>query len=201
MHSLDRSDKEKPERSIMNCLGVRMASPSVFWEWRRTMAGVNGSPGFANSHLPSSERFFPGGIFKCWPQSLKNNLLSPSSRVSTKLFWNLTASSYFHLQSLIQVSLSPTWVTVYNLIGILPSALDVEARAGLSVWNHLVTLYFTQSEKKKKTLYWSKSPNQSVKFSLCLLMSLGSSLCPAPIAFLLFPQKMPVPRIPDHFLF
>lgn len=200
MHSLDRSDKEKPERSIMNCLGVRMASPGVFWEWRRTMAGVNGSPGFANSHLPSSERFFPGGIFKCWPQSLKNNLLSPSSRVSTKLFWNLTASSYFHLQSLIQVSLSPTWVTVYNLIDILPSALCRSQSRSLCLESSGDSLFHSEW-KKKKTLYWSKSPNQSVKFCLCLLISLGSSLCLAPIAFLLFPQKMPVPRIPDHFLF
>ena len=166
MRSLDRSDKEKPERSITNCLGVRMASPGVFWEWRRTMAGVNGSPGFTNSHLPSSERFFPGGIFKCWPQSLKNNLLSPSSRVSTKLFWNLTASSHFHLQSLIQVSLSPTWVTVYNLIDIFPSALmskpEHVSLFGI-IWWLSISL---RVKKKKKTLYWSKSPNQSVKFSV-----------------------------------
>lgn len=187
---------------MMNSLGVKMASPGVLWEWHRTLAGVTGSQGFSNSHLPSSERFFPRGI--PW----KNNLLSPSSGVSTmhwvlpsKLFWNLITSSHFHLQSLIQVS-SPNWGIVYSLIDILPSALDVHWSQSRSLCLESSGDSLSHSEwGKKKTLHWSKSPNQSINFSLCLLISLGSSLCPAPTAFSLFPQQMPVPRIPDHFLF
>lgn len=187
----------------MNSLGVKMASPGVLWEWHRTLAGVTGSQGFSNSHLPSSERFFPRGI--PW----KNDLLSPSSGVSTmpwalpsKLFWNLITSSTSTFSLWSKSHYLPTEVlyTVWLTSFFLP-LMSTEARAGLSAWNHLVTLYLTQSGKKKKTLYWSKSPNQSIKFSLCLLISLGSSLWLAPTAFLLFPQQMPVPRIPDHFLF
>ena len=188
----------------MNSLGVKMASPGVLWEWHRTLAGVTGSQGFSNSHLPSSERFFPRGILlektiyflhlrgflQCLGLYLQNcseisSLLPLPPSVSDP---SLTISQLkYCIQSDWHPSFCPWCPLKPEQVSLLGTIwwLSISLRVG----------------KKKKTLYWSKSPNQSIKFSLCLLISLGSSLWLAPTAFLLFPQQMPVPRIPDHFLF
>lgn len=106
------------QRSIMNSLGMKMASPGVFWEWRRTMAGVTGSQGFSTSQVLG--KFFLRHfqmLATTWKTPTFSSFLVFTIRwaLPSKLFWNLATSSHSHPQSLIQVSLSPTWVTVHTI--------------------------------------------------------------------------------------